>query len=116
MTIMTINNDLKSIPLNLNALIDYQEHSIVSKHIVKTDIHNITVFSFDAHELISEHTTPFDAIILAIDGELEVTISGNKSLLYAQDMIIMPAYEPHAVYAKKKSKMMLIMLKELKGV
>lgn len=114
MTTTAINRDLKSIPLSLHALVDYQERSIVSKHIVKSEMHNITAFSFDANEVISEHITPFDAIIICIEGELEVTISSIKNTLYADDMIIMPANDPHAVYAKKKSKMMLIMLKDIK--
>ena len=45
------------------------------------------------------------------DGEAEIIISGEKFLLKNGQMIIMPANEPHALKAKEKFKMMLIMIK-----
>lgn len=46
-----------------------------------------------------------------LDGEGEITISGNPVIVKQGEMIIMPANEPHALKAVKKFKMMLIMIK-----
>jgi len=46
-----------------------------------------------------------------VDGTVEIVISGEKYVLQAGEMILMPAHEPHALKAVKKFKMMLTMLK-----
>ena len=47
-----------------------------------------------------------------IDGEAEITISGNKNIVKKGEMIIMPANEPHALQAVNMPyKMILTMIK-----
>ena len=43
--------------------ITYAEGAIVSKIISKKETGNVTLFSFDKDQFLSEHTAPFDAII-----------------------------------------------------
>jgi quercetin dioxygenase-like cupin family protein len=50
-------------------------------------------------------------MIYNLDGEAEITISGQLYLLKKGEMIIMPARQPHAVKALKPFKMILIMVK-----
>ena len=97
--------------LNLGSLLDYQEGSVVSRALINKDVGTVTLFSFDKDEGLSEHTAPFDALVYVFDGEAEIIISGEKFLLKNGQMIIMPANEPHALKAKEKFKMMLIMIK-----
>lgn len=97
--------------LNLNSLVDYQEGSVVSRTVIKKDTGNVTLFSFDQGQGLSEHTAPFDAMVYVLDGEAEVVISGNPNHLKAGEMIIMPANEPHSLRAIKKFKMLLIMIR-----
>lgn len=92
-------------------LIDYQEGSVVSRQLIKAGGGNVTVFAFDAGEGLTEHTSPFDALVYVLDGEAEVSISGKPSRLQAGDMILMPANEPHALKAPSRFKMLLIMIK-----
>ncbi|MFW9894747.1 MAG: cupin domain-containing protein [Candidatus Thorarchaeota archaeon] len=75
------------------------------------DVGTVTLFSFDQGEGLSEHTTPFDAIVYIFDGEAEIMISQKRYILTKGQMILMPANEPHALKALKKFKMMLIMVK-----
>jgi quercetin dioxygenase-like cupin family protein len=96
---------------NLLNLVDYQEGSIVSRTLIQKDSGTVTLFAFDQGQGLSEHTTPFDAIVYVFDGKTEVTISGSSSILEKGDMIIMPADEPHALEAVGKFKMMLIMIR-----
>jgi quercetin dioxygenase-like cupin family protein len=97
--------------LDLNTLISYQEGSVVSKTLVDRGIGTITLFSFDAGQGLSEHTAPFDAFVQIVDGEAEVTISGETHMVQAGEIIIMPADKPHALRAEKRFAMLLVMIR-----
>jgi quercetin dioxygenase-like cupin family protein len=96
---------------NLEGLIDYQEGSVVSRTIIDKKTGTITLFAFDENQGLSEHTAPYDAMVYVLDGEVDVTISGKPVRLKQGEMTIMPANEPHALTAKTKFKMLLIMIK-----
>ena len=96
---------------NFELMIDYQEHSVVSKTLIHKQTGTITLFAFVEGEALSEHTAPFDAFVHVLDGETIITIGGEKHQLQKGEAIIMPANIPHAVNATKKFKMMLVMIK-----
>jgi quercetin dioxygenase-like cupin family protein len=96
---------------NMQDLIDYQEGSIVSKEIIKKPTGTVTLFAFDRGQGLSEHTAPFDALVLILDGEAEIIISGEPHDLQTGRMIIMPHGKPHALKALKRFKMMLVMIR-----
>ena len=64
-----------------------------------------------AGEGLSEHTAPFDALVLMVDGEAEITISGVTHTVKAADILMLPAHQPHAVKAVRKFKMILVMIR-----
>jgi quercetin dioxygenase-like cupin family protein len=80
--------------------------------IVSRKVGNITLFSFDENEGLSEHTAPFDAVVTILDGECEVWVAGQTHQMKEGQTIIFPANVPHALSAIIKFKMMLIMIKE----
>jgi quercetin dioxygenase-like cupin family protein len=92
-------------------MVEYQDGSVVSKTLIQKKTGTVTLFAFDKGQGLSEHTAPFDAMVYVMDGEAEVTVSGNPYRLKAGDMIIMPADEPHALHAVDRFKMMLTMIK-----
>ena len=97
--------------INIAKVIDYADGSIVSRTIRKSDNGNITLFAFDAGQELSEHTSPYDAYVYISDGEAELKIGGEKIVVRAGEMQLMPEDIPHAVKAVKRFKMMLIMIK-----
>lgn len=101
----------KSQVLKLAEMVNYQEGSVVSRQITKAEAGNVTLFAFDIEQGLSEHTAPFDALVHIIEGEADVTISGQPFRLTAGDAIIMPANEPHALKAVQKFKMLLTMIR-----
>jgi len=103
--------DLKAKALRLADLAQYQSGAVVSREILRKKTGTVTVFAFDKGEELSEHTAPFDALVVCLDGEAEIMISGNTHGLKNGEMIIMPAHEPHALKAVKKFKMALIMIR-----
>ena len=61
-------DDLTSKIYNLEDFADYQKDSIVIKIIIEKDTGSITFFAFDKGQGLSEHTAPFDAMVIIIDG------------------------------------------------
>jgi len=97
--------------LKVTDLVDYQAGSVVSRIVVKAETGSVTLFAFDEGQELSEHTTPFDALVQVLDGEVAITISGKPFHLKTGDAIVMPSGEPHAVKAVKKFKMLLTMIR-----
>lgn len=98
--------------VNAAELIDVQPAGVVSRTIVKKKTGTVTVFAFDADEGLSEHTTPYEALLMSLDGQADVTISGKSHRLDTGNIVRLPAGEPHAVKAIKPFKMILIMIRE----
>lgn len=96
---------------SMKTMVDYQDGSVVSREIIKKPTGTVSLFAFDRDQGLSEHTAPFDALVCVLDGETEITISGNPHRLKEGDMIIMPAGQPHALKALKRFKMMLVMIR-----
>lgn len=91
--------------------INYQTGSVVSKQIIKKPNGNITLFAFDEGESLTEHTSPFEAVVYIVDGEMEITIGGKPFNVKAGEILVMPPNVPHALKASIKSKMLLTMIK-----
>jgi quercetin dioxygenase-like cupin family protein len=86
-------------------------HGIASRVLARTQAGNITLFAFDAGEELSEHTAPFDALVVTLAGALTLTIGGNEVRTAPDTIVLMPANVPHAVHAAEASRMLLIMLR-----
>jgi quercetin dioxygenase-like cupin family protein len=104
-------SDLSGNAMKLKDLVEYQKGSVVSRTIIDKNAGTVTLFAFDEDEGLSEHTAPFDALIVDLDGEVEVKIAGVRNHLKEGDVIIMPASKPHALKALTQFKMMLVMIK-----
>jgi len=98
-------------PMQLSDLVNYQAGSVVSRTLINEKSGTVTLFAFDEGEGLSEHTAPFDALVHVLEGEAEVTISGEPLRLRQGDMVIMPANEPHALRGLTRFKMLLIMIR-----
>jgi quercetin dioxygenase-like cupin family protein len=98
--------------IHLKDLVNYSDGTVASRMIISRKAGNITIFSFDENEGLSEHTAPFDAVVTILDGECEVWVAGQTSQMSVGDTIIFPANVPHALSAITKFKMSLTMIKE----
>lgn len=105
-------DDLVGKVIPLRDLISYQTGAVVSRMIVYRKSGTITLFAFDAGEGLSEHTAPYDAIVTVIEGQGRFVVGGNEAMVRENEMIIMPAGIPHAVFAPDRFKMMLTMIHE----
>lgn len=108
---MSSSRRVTSPVVTLVDLAPYQPGSVVSKMIVKKASGTVTAFSFDAGELLSEHTTPYDAIVIGLDGVGDVTIGASTHRVSSGQMLRLPGGEPHSVRAVTQFKMLLVMIK-----
>ena len=108
---MKYDEELVGQVTELGGLVDYQKGSVVSRTIIGKEKGTVTLFAFDEGHGLSEHKSPYEALVYVLDGELEITISGNPHRLKAGEAIIMPADDPHALKAITKLKMLLTMVR-----
>ncbi|MBK7211990.1 MAG: cupin domain-containing protein [Bacteroidales bacterium] len=98
-------------PFRFQDKVAFSEGGIVSKKVIQQEKGNVTLFSFDQGQKLSEHTAPFDALVQILEGTAEIVIGGNPNSLEAGMAIIMPANIPHAVNANEPFKMLLTMIR-----
>ena len=92
-------------------LVEYQSGSVVSRTLIKKSAGTVTAFAFAAGEGLSEHTAPYDALVLGVDGTAEISIAGRDHRVSAGQLLLLPAGRPHAVKALMPFKMILVMVK-----
>lgn len=97
--------------LPLLDLVNYQDGSVVSRVVLKREKGSVTLFAFDGAQGLSEHTSPFDALLQAVEGEAEITVAGQPISVRVGDVVILPAQKPHAVKAITRFKMVLTMIR-----
>ena len=100
--------------LHLHSFIRATEQGIASRVLAKMDGGNVTLFAFDAGQELSEHTAPFDALVLVLEGALTLTMGGKPVRAIPGTIVRMPANIPHAVDALEPARMLLIMLRDHK--
>ena len=61
--------------LRLESLVEYSDHAVVSRTLLKNRGGTLTVFAFDAGQELSEHSAPFDAYVTILDAD-------NRGIVY----------------------------------
>jgi len=104
-------NDILGRAVNTASLVDHQPGSVVSREILSKKTGKVTLFAFDANEGLSEHTSPYDALVNVLEGAVDITIAGTVHRVKAGELILMPAGKPHGLQAVGRFKMMLTMIR-----
>jgi quercetin dioxygenase-like cupin family protein len=106
-----VSNITAAEALPLADLVTPTEQGIASRILARTAGGSATLFAFDQGQGLTEHTSPFEALVLVLDGELALTIGGTPVVARPGTVVRMPATIPHAVEAPVPSRMLLVMLK-----
>lgn len=97
--------------LSMQSLVTPTPQGIASRVLAKAPGGNVTLFAFDAGQGLTEHTSPFDALVMVLEGALTLTIGGVPLRAEPGTIVRMPADVPHAVDAPVAARMLLIMLR-----
>jgi quercetin dioxygenase-like cupin family protein len=98
--------------LLLHTLVTPTEQGIASRVLAKAQGGNVTLFAFDAGQGLTEHTSPFDALVLVLEGAFILTIGGSPVNATPGTIVRLPANVPHAVDAPEAARMLLIMVRD----
>jgi quercetin dioxygenase-like cupin family protein len=96
----------------LESLIAPTPGGIASRILAKAAGGSVTLFAFDAGQSMSEHTSPFDALVIVLEGTLSITIAGASLDAMTGTIVRLPAGVPHAVDARQATRMLLLMLRD----
>ncbi len=100
--------------LLLQSLVTPTAQGIASRVLAKTSGGNLTLFAFDGGQGLTEHTSPFDALVMVLEGSLILTIGGTPVRATPGTIVRMPTGVPHALDAPEPARMLLIMLRDSK--
>lgn len=96
----------------LSELISPTAFGIASRVLIKTGGGNVTLFAFDEGQGLAEHTAPFDALVMVLEGRLDLTVGEQRLTATPGTMVLLPANVPHALDAPEPARMLLIMLRD----
>ena len=96
--------------LNMEDLVAYQEGQVVSRTLSQGRNVSLTLFAFDKGEEIRSHSSKGDALVYLLDGEAEITVGEETYNVKKGETIVMPAGIPHALLAKERFKMLLVVV------
>lgn len=96
----------------LAEMVGYQAGSVVSRKILGSRRGNATLFAFAQGEGLTEHTSPYAARVLILDGEAQIRIADEAYAVGAGETLLLPPNVPHALDAEVEFKMLLIMIRD----
>ncbi len=98
-------------PVNILDLVSYQDGAVISRTLSNSQNGNVTLFAFDQGQGLSEHTSPYDALVHILEGSAEILVSGKPMQATKGQILTLPANQPHALNALSKFKMLLTMIR-----
>lgn len=99
-------------PTSLSDLVAYQADSVVSKVLCRNEGGVMTVFAFAEGQGLTEHSTPHDATVLVLEGEVRITIAERSHTICTGQCLHLPPSVPHALHGEKPFKLLLTILKK----
>jgi len=110
-TNVRILDDCLGKPQDLAGFVSYSKDAVISKTLLDKPTGTLTLFAFDAGQGLSEHTSPYDAVVQILEGQAAITIDGQAIQVKVGQLIVMPANVPHALTAEEPFKMLLTMIR-----
>jgi quercetin dioxygenase-like cupin family protein len=98
--------------MSLSSLVTPTAGGIASRILAKTSGGSLTLFAFDPGQGLTEHTSPFEALVIVLEGSCTLTIGGTSVRATPGTVVRMPADVPHALDAVETTRLLLVMLRE----
>jgi quercetin dioxygenase-like cupin family protein len=97
--------------LPLSSLVPATTQGIASRVLLKTIGGNATLFTFDAGEGLTEHSSPMEALAVVLEGTCRFVVGGADVRAVGSTVVRLPAGVPHEVEAIDATRFLLIMLR-----
>ena len=102
----------KAAIFSLAGAVEYEEGKIVSKTLVKNESGSMSLLSFSKDQQLSTHAAPGDALLIALEGEMELTIGDEHFDIKKGDTIVLPGKIPPAVKGGDKFEVVVNVTKD----
>jgi len=99
------------IPDLLKSMSTLPEDSVLSRVIAKSERLDVTLFGFAAGQELTEHTTPYRALIQVLEGQAQISLGKDTVTAGTGAWINMPPNLPHSLKATGKFVMLLTLIK-----
>ena len=96
--------------LGLNAALPISEEATTSRVVVNNEILRTVVFTFDAGQVLTEHSSPRAVIVPLLEGEMDFSIGERTERMGAGDVIYLAPGDRHALTAVTPCRMQLVMV------
>jgi quercetin dioxygenase-like cupin family protein len=85
---------------NVASLVEIQPEATVSRTVLQAEGARVVLFSFDAGQVLTEHTAAVPALLQVLDGHLRITADGRTVDLRPGGLVHLAARLPHAVESR----------------
>ena len=99
-----------SAALGLLDALPVQQEATTSRVIVNNPLLRVVYFSFDAGELLTEHSSPRAVVVQVLTGQLRFTLEGVEHTMKPGDVLYMAPGARHSHIADEPTHMSLVMV------
>lgn len=101
---------VSSAHLDLSDALPVVAESTTSRVLVTNDAMRIVQFTFDAGEMLTEHTSPRAVAVQLVSGRMRFTVDGTEHVMGDGDIIYLAPGASHALVAETACRMTLVMV------
>lgn len=99
-----------SVHLRLAQALPVVAESTTSRVLVTNDVMRIVQFTFDAGEMLTEHTSPRAVAVQLVSGRMRLTVDGAEHAMADGDIVYLAPGATHALVAETACRMTLVMV------
>lgn len=96
--------------LDLTDALPVVSESTTSRVLVTNDVMRIVQFTFDAGEMLTEHTSPRAVAVQLVSGRMRFTVDGTEHVMGDGDIVYLAPGASHALVAETACRMTLVMV------
>lgn len=96
--------------LDLAGALPVVPESTTSGVLVNNDLMRVVQFTFDAGEMLTEHSSPRAVVVQLVTGRMRFTVDGAEHTMGEGDIIYLAPGASHALVAETPCRMTLVMV------
>ncbi|CAM2942824.1 cupin domain-containing protein [Actinomyces slackii] len=99
--------------LDLAQNLPVSQEATTSRVVINNDLLRTVIFTFDAGQLLTKHSSPRAVVVTVLEGEMDFSIGDEQERterMRAGDVLYLAPHEPHALTAATACRMQLVMV------
>ena len=96
--------------LGLAQALPVTDESTTSRVLVTNDVMRVVQFTFDAGEMLTEHSSPRAVVVQLVSGRMLFTVDGTEHAMGDGDVVYLAPNARHSLLAETPCRMTLVMV------